>query len=210
MKRALAFVLTLVMLLSFAPAALANTTSSASSTLTEADQRAIDGVCEQRTWDSVYFLSRTIGTRVGGMASEYKAVNWMLDEFKELGLETEKHEFTLTGGNVNRNLGFITLHNAESFHGQGTFHHSFFDTVAGVNRGRTGGPFMPFHGGCSERPWEVGAAANGAMGVTVTGKSYSLAIFRPVFPPVLTAPKLNRYVQCLKMRPECTAKNPVI
>ncbi|MCL2391200.1 MAG: M20/M25/M40 family metallo-hydrolase [Oscillospiraceae bacterium] len=117
-----------------------------------ADERAVALVCVNRTWDSIYYMSVEIGTRVGGMAGERRAIEWLIAEFEALGLETEIHEFDAAV--QTRNIGYLTIHNAENFYGMGRF-------FGGVTDGfsRYGGPFMPWHG----HIWEVGAAANGLI-----------------------------------------------
>ena len=108
------------------------------------DEKAVSLVSIDRTMESIKILSKDIGIRLVGMPNEEKAVDWLLDEFEMLGLETEKHQFTLS--TTTQNNGYITIHNREQYFGLGTFDNG------------TGGPFMPWH-----EIWETGAAANGRI-----------------------------------------------
>ncbi|MCL2409148.1 MAG: M20/M25/M40 family metallo-hydrolase [Oscillospiraceae bacterium] len=126
----------------------------------DADRWAVSLVCVYRTWDSVYHMSVTIGTRMRGMPGEEAAIDWLIAEFEALGLETEKHTFDSAANSMMQNIGYITIHNAENFCGVGRFLGGIVD-----GRERWGGPFvLPYHG----RVWEVGAAANGLI-TSMTG-----------------------------------------
>jgi len=131
------------------------------------DEKAVRLVCVYRTLESIRYLSVEIGTRMRGMPGERRAIEWLISEFDELGLETEIHQFDSAAASMVQHIGYITLHNAEDFYEVGEFFQTLADGTV-----RRGGPFMPWHG----HTWEVGAAANGLIsettqpGVPVTGE----------------------------------------
>jgi len=118
--------------------------------LLTADERAVSLVSIERTMESIAVLSKDIGTRVLGMPGEEAAIDWLLEEFDKIGLETEKHQFTAT--TTSRNVGYVTIHNPERFYGLGSFYEM---------NGEPAGAYNEWHGDV----WETGIATNG----TITG-----------------------------------------
>ena len=122
------------------------------------DQMAVSLVSIERTMESIRFLSKDIGTRALGMPSEERAIDWLMDEFRKIGLVTEKHQFTST--TTTRPVGYVTIHNPEQFYGLGSFYEM---------NGEPAGAYNAWHG----NTLETGAAANGTLTGTdakVTGE----------------------------------------
>ena len=158
MKKFLSFLLALIMVLTFVTPALG---TEAPRGLDSYDERAVSLVCVERTLEYIRYMTVDIGTRVGGMPNERRAIEWLIAEFDALGLETEIQYFQsfvsdpqalgypIHGGH--RNIAYITIHNAENFYEVGRFYQTLPDGTV-----RYGGPFMPWHG----HTWEAGAALN--------------------------------------------------
>ncbi len=73
------------------------------------DQKVVARVNAERAIAHVRVLSEEIGTRLTGLTNEYLAGEYIAGVFEDLGYDVEFHDFALTGGSANVNVGYITF-----------------------------------------------------------------------------------------------------
>ncbi len=73
------------------------------------DQKIVSRISITNAMEHIRHFSEEIGPRPAGLPNEKIAANYIANYFTSLGYETEIHDFSISGGNANVNVGYITF-----------------------------------------------------------------------------------------------------
>ncbi|MDW7740655.1 MAG: M28 family peptidase [Bacillota bacterium] len=177
-RRSVIMLLVVLMVFSFALPAFAQSTNTRGQSAAAFDQKIIRNLDVNRAMDHLYYLTKEIGTRPGGMPNEKLAADYIADYFESIGYEPWVQEFSIG----NQHIGTITVHDGEQWFGQGEWgfnewHGTVWETGAGSR-----GPYTSVSGyvvdcgsgGVNEWPAEV----EGNIALVQRGTAFTTLVSR--------------------------------